>query len=84
MPEPIVDEARPTGIPECDGYLARYRGCHRVLGVYAADQLEERYADTRASMIARAGTEPAEHLAANCASLSKLMDEALDDRDCEP
>ena len=84
MPAPIVDEARPTGIPECDSYLARYRACHRVLGIYAAEQLEERYAGTRATLIDRAGDEPAEAVAASCNALSQLMDEALDERECEP
>ncbi|MDO1530322.1 hypothetical protein QMK61_15905 [Fulvimonas sp. R45] len=72
-----------TGIPACDAYLASYLACHQAAGIFAPDQLQQRYQAMRDSLLRDArdpDTRP--QLPNRCAVLAEGMREALDGKSC--
>src|SRR5688572_22317776 len=45
LPAPAdLDDDELVGVEACDDYLESYKSCHRVIGIYAPDTIEGRYA----------------------------------------
>ncbi|NID15254.1 hypothetical protein HBF32_07235 [Luteibacter yeojuensis] len=72
-----------TGIAACDEYLASYKSCHLAAGVYARDQIENRYELMRTSLL-RQSQDPdmRGQLDARCTSLANQLKEALHGKSC--
>jgi hypothetical protein len=90
-PSPLPAAAAPppapvpvqTGIPACDAYLASYLACHQAAGIFAPDELPQRYQAMRDSL-SREARDPATRpqLPGRCAVLAEGMREALDGKSC--
>jgi len=81
--EPGVPADAITGVTACDDYLASYLGCHRVIGTYEPDALQERYDMLRASLLEEArNPEKIPGLEARCNGLAAMMKDALNGRAC--
>ena len=72
-----------TGIAACDEYLASYKSCHLAAGIYARDQIENRYELMRTSLL-RQSEDPdmRGQLGARCTSLATQLKEALHGKSC--
>jgi hypothetical protein len=72
-----------TGIASCDEYLASYKSCHLAAGIYARDQIENRYELMRTSLL-RQSQDPdmRGQLGARCTSLANQLKEALHGKSC--
>ncbi|HEY4293089.1 hypothetical protein [Luteibacter sp.] len=72
-----------TGIAACDEYLASYKSCHLAAGVYARDQIDNRYELMRTSLL-RQSQDPdmRGQLGARCTSLANQLKEALHGKSC--
>ena len=72
-----------TGIAACDEYLASYKSCHLVAGVFARDQIDSRYALMRTSLL-RQSQDPdmRDQLGARCSSLAGQLKDVLKGRSC--
>ena len=72
-----------TGIASCDEYLASYKSCHLVAGVFARDQIDSRYDMMRTSLL-RQSQDPdmRDQLAARCSSLASQLKDVLKGKSC--
>lgn len=72
-----------TGIAACDEYLASYKSCHLVAGVFARDQIDSRYDMMRTSLL-RQSQDPdmRDQLGARCSSLAGQLKDVLKGRSC--
>jgi len=72
-----------TGIAACDEYLASYKSCHLVAGVFARDQIDSRYDMMRTSLL-RQSQDPdmRDQLGTRCASLASQLKDVLKGRSC--
>ena len=72
-----------TGIAACDEYLASYKSCHLVAGVFARDQIDSRYEMMRTSLL-RQSQDPdmRDQLGARCSSLAGQLKDVLKGRSC--
>jgi hypothetical protein len=72
-----------TGIAACDEYLASYKSCHLVAGVFARDQIDSRYDMMRTSLL-RQSQDPdmRDQLQNRCASLASQLKDALHGKSC--
>lgn len=72
-----------TGIQACDDYLASYKGCHRVAGIYAPADLEHRYQLIRVSLLQDSMNPKVRPLlAARCNALAESLRQALHGKAC--
>lgn len=79
-----ASEGEFTGVQVCDEYLASYKACHATINVVPAEQLDERLAQLRTTLLAKAqNPEERDSMEALCQSLTKTMQEALNGRECE-
>ena len=76
-------QAQSTGIAACDEYLASYKSCHLVAGVFARDQIDSRYDMMRTSLL-RQSQDPdmRDQLQNRCASLASQLKDALHGKSC--
>jgi hypothetical protein len=72
-----------TGIAACDEYLASYKSCHLVAGVFARDQIDARYDMMRTSLL-RQSQDPdmRDQLQNRCVSLANQLKDALHGKSC--
>ena len=72
-----------TGIAPCDEYLASYKSCHLAAGIYARDQIDNRYDMMRTSLL-RQSQDPdmRDQLSTRCISLATQLKEALHGKSC--
>lgn len=82
---PRVELPEHTGVKACEDYLATYKACHRVIGAYAPDAIDQKYDELRSNLLQRSTTDEGKTQIQNqCASLAATMKEALNDRECTP
>jgi hypothetical protein len=72
-----------TGIAACDEYLASYKSCHMVAGIFARDQIEPRYEMMRTSLLKQSqDPDMRDQLQNRCTSLASQLKDALHGKSC--
>ena len=73
-----------TGIAACDDYLASYVACHRAAGIYAPDQIENRYDQMRHSLIEDSqDPDMRPQLGTRCVALANQLHQVLHGKSCD-
>ena len=84
-PRSAAAEALPanTGIASCDNYLASYKSCHRVAGIYRTDEIDSRYDMMRTTLLRDSKDDDMRpQLDARCTSLATQLKQALHGKSC--